>query len=314
MPKVKTITVDTAALEEYFESLVEREVVFVRKELLHLPKPWSSYKQYQNYKFCNVHRCLDKTFKLLTELKIVNPGLQVTLRWTANNVLLQWLIDNYAKDKSFAIDFDKANYYDDTSALFARINKYVQDGNPLTGGAFIVRHENAKVVEYLNAYCGAGNELLRKLRAKDITTSEQATQFLTNTAPFCGEFTANCILSDWFYKEPFLFTDLDTWTCFGPGANRGIGTIRQGTTRKTYLEGLRWLREEWAARGDSLIVDVLKRTGVKDEETLHNLCVQNGYLSFIPYLRKPMLLDVEHWLCEFYKFHRGHSRNLYEGV
>jgi hypothetical protein len=111
-------------LNGYFQSIIEREEVFIRKELLKLPqKEWTDVEVYKQYRFCNVHRCYDKTFKLLQNLSDLlgglHPGLRTVLRWTACNPLISFLFNKYTSNPEWQDAIDMAN--DDNPGLLFRM-------------------------------------------------------------------------------------------------------------------------------------------------------------------------------------------------
>lgn len=312
-------------LNGYFQSIVEREEVFIRKELLKLPqKEWTDVEVYRLYRFCNVHRCYDKTFKLLHRLSDtiggLNPGLRTVLRWTANNQLIQFLLDK-TEDKEWwdllvnandAIEIDE-----DVKRLFKAILKVVDSGlfNLSTGSFIVKRYGND--FEEMCKYYEAGIKFWHEFDYPFINegkkrSSKEAVQFFKDNAPWCADFGAYCIVSDWFYLEPEMFTDLDTWTAYGPGAYRGICKIVGTDISKTqYLSCLRQLREEWVRRAPDMFDQILVDTGLT-RDRLNELCKENDYYQLEDLILNPIMLDIEHWLCEYAKYARGWAKKKYK--
>ena len=90
--KVEKVYTDETrpTVDQYLVSIVERCAVFVRKELLGLPRQeWTKDPVYAKYKFCNAFRCLDATYKLLWDLGIKSAGLRAVLRFCASRPMLE---------------------------------------------------------------------------------------------------------------------------------------------------------------------------------------------------------------------------------
>jgi hypothetical protein len=305
-------------IENYFKSIVEREVIFIRKELLKLPREqWTDVEVYQKYRFCNVHRCYDRTFKLIKRLSDllggIHPGLRTVLRWLASNPLLEWLIYNF--DAPDLHDYIMQANEGAPEELFNKILKAYHNGViPLVSGSFIVKRYGDDLQEMLDYYKAGDlfhdNIICKYTIADAKTTTQEAVQFFKDHAPWCADFGAYCIVSDWIYLMPEMFTDLYTWTAFGPGAYRGIQLLAGNISKKQYLSCLQVLREEWNRRAPEMYDDVLKQTGLTRDK-LNELCSEYKYYSMEDLLLAPTMLDVEHWLCEYAKYARGWTKKKY---
>lgn len=305
-------------VENYFKSIVEREVIFIRKELLKLPREqWTDVEVYQKYRFCNVHRCYDKTFKLIKCLSDVlggiHPGLRTVLRWLASNSLIEWLI--YYFNSPDLHDYIMQANDGKPEKLFRRILKAYHNGVvPLVSGSFIVKRYGDDLQEMLDYY-KVGTEFDEKYVTAynvygDKISTQKAVQFFKDHAPWCADFGAYCIVSDWIYLIPDMFTDLDTWTAFGPGAYRGIQLLAGTISKKQYLPCLKVLWEEWQKRAPEMFDSILKQTGLTRYK-LNTLCASNRYYLLENLLLNPTMLDVEHWLCEYAKYARGWAKKKY---
>ncbi len=306
-------------IDNYFKSIVEREVIFVRKELLKLPREqWTDVEVYKKYRFCNVHRCYDKTFILIQRLSDllggIHPGLRTVLRWTACNPLIEWLIHNF-NAPDLHDDIMAAND-DNPEPLFSKILKAHSNGViPLVSGSFIVKRYGNDLEEML-AYYEVGTEFDEKyITVYNVdgnkTSTQKAVQFFKNHAPWCADFGAYCIVSDWIYLLPNMFTDLYEWTAYGPGAYNGIQLLAGNISKSQYLSCLQALWEEWNYRAPEMFDDVLKQTGLT-RDRLSELCKQYDFYQLEDLLLAPTMLDVEHWLCEYAKYARGWAKKKYK--
>ena len=305
----------------YFYSIVDREIIFIRKELQCLPKEqWTKTPVYQKYRFCNVHRCYDKTYKLLKILDDIlaarnmgnlHPGLRTVLRWLASNELIEWYIDNLRFNTELADYIEQANCNHPEHLFAATLDTYQRRKIKLCTGSFIVKR-CGRDYEQMLSYYKAGTKFYEDgIQAPELMTSKDAVKFFKKTAMYCAEFTAYCIVSDWLYLRPDKFTDKYEWTAYGPGAFRGINLLVP-TTRKNYIEHLKELHTLWCNNAEEMLNYILKETGLTKEQ-LDNLCIEKGYLPMSELLTKPLMLDVEHWLCEYAKYRRGYSRRKYVG-
>lgn len=306
----------------YFYSIVDREIIFIRKELQCLPKEqWTKTPVYQKYRFCNVHRCYDKTYKLLMILDKMlaargvgnlHPGLRTVLRWLASNELIEWYIDNLRYNTELVTFIEQANCNHPEQLFAITLDAYQRRIVKLSTGSFIVKR-CGRDYEQMLSYYKAGTKFYEDgILASEPMTSKDAVKFFKKTAMYCAEFTAYCIVSDWLYLRPDKFTDKYEWTAYGPGAFRGINLLIP-TTRKNYIAHLKELHTLWCNNAEEMLNYILKETGLTKEQ-LDTLCFEKGYLPMSELLTKPLMLDVEHWLCEYAKYRRGYSRRKYVGA
>lgn len=307
----------------FFASIIGREIIFIRKELQGLPREkWTNVPVYQNYRFCNVHRCYDKTFRLIHKLdsmlqasqhKELHPGLRTVLRWSASNDMIEWLIDNLRNKTKVSSAILSANENCPGDLFKQILNAYYENKIKLVSGSFIVKRYGNDYEEMF-LYYKAGTDFYYAFvdpfyKNGTQRSSKDAVKFFKDNAPWCADFGAYCIVSDWLYLEPELWNDKYEWTAYGPGAFRGINLILD-TNKGNYLKHLQMLREEWLSHAQDMMNIICKETGFT-ESAIDNLCVDNGYLPMSMLLKYPLMLDVEHWLCEYAKYIRGWARKKY---
>ena len=98
----------TAEEKKFLDLVSERESIFVKKSLLKTPAPFTDDPVLATYKFCNVHRCLDKTYFLIQSLNLSNKALIGLLRWSSSFSLLSYLKSNPLAQKLLR-EADKGN-------------------------------------------------------------------------------------------------------------------------------------------------------------------------------------------------------------
>lgn len=305
----------------YFRSIIEREVIFIRKELLGLDrKDWTNVPVYKKYRFCNVHRCYDKTFKLIDKLDKwfehgLHPGLRTVLRWSASNDLLEYIFTQIHNDnQDFIVKLFGANEGSPEPLFRLLIKAYEEGKTKLVTGSFIVKRDGKDLEEMLNYY-KAGTDFYKEFVDKFYENgiqrkSKDAVKFFKDHAMWCADFGAYCIVSDWLYLEPNLWSDKYTWTAYGPGAFNGINLIIS-TTKTNYLQHLSLLRDEWVKYANEILTEILNEVGMNVNH-VDNLCVSKGYLPMSKLIVEPLMLDIEHWLCEYAKYMRGYARKKYK--
>ena len=307
-------------LNKFFQSIIDREELFINKELLELPqKDWTDVEVYKQYRFCNVHRCYDKTFRLIRQfsdlLGGIHPGLRTVLRWTACNPLIEFLMRKYKEDIEWRDAIDMANDESPNLLFRAILAAYHRGDVPLVSGSFIVKRYGNDLEQMLWLYSTgtAFDDIFvseYNTTGKQFTTKE-ATEFFRSHRYYINWFSAYCIISDWIYLLPEMFTDLYSWTAYGPGAYRGICYILdEDIGKRRYLSQLQILRKIWENRAPEMFDQILTDTGLT-RDRLNELCQERGYKHLEDLLLNPIMLDVEHWLCEYAKYARGWAKKKY---
>ena len=304
----------------YFYTIVERNAIYVRKEILKQSAPWTKDKCFSAYRFCNVHRCLDKTYRLLEQL----PGDKNTneywafrgmLRWTANNDLIQYLLDK-KRDSLAAASVSR----EAVNALIKWLVYVYCDelGNTLSTGSFIVKRPGGLEgdVYMLSSYYEGILELQPMNWAKNRTV-KTACKLLEGKLPWCGSFTAYCIASDMMYENYPLSkaSDLFFYASRGPGGVRGLSVILSRKDERVSADewerGIQFLVSYWSSIGDLLKATLNTQIG---PDTLGKMTEAQTveYDKVLQLMANPMALDVEHWLCEFFKYYRGSAKKRYQ--
>ena len=221
----------------------------------------------------------------------------------------------YKEDVEWRDAIEMANT-DSPNLLFRAILAAYKRGDvPLVSGSFIVKRYGNDLEQMLYLY-SKGIEFDSKFVSNytingNKCTTKEATEFFRSHRYYINWFSAYCIISDWIYLMPEMFTDLYTWTAYGPGAYRGICLISgKEINKRYYLMYLQKLNEEWTRRAPEMFDQILTDTELT-RDRLNELCKEQGYFQLEDLLLKPSMLDVEHWLCEYAKYARGWAKRKY---
>lgn len=305
-------------IERFAESAYKRHAIYIRKSV-GLPKPWSDERVFQDYRFCNVFRRIDKTTEWIMN-NVVTPLENDDHLW-ASIILARYvsridvLIDLY-----FEGAFDPKKDWNERRKIGANtlLNRRAH-GLPINTAAFITSpmlgdmgptkaHYINKLIVALDD-SGFGEQL-----ADGNKTMQNTWEFLRRFR-CVGSFMAYQYCCDFSYIQRYLgrAPDLRSWSARGPGSTRGMlrlskGRPEGGIRDSVWLENMRDLFSEWKdyiaktldERTDALVTEVM------DQEPF----VRNEMSRF----NRILLQDVQHWLCEYDKYERGGSRKRsYDG-
>ena len=311
--------------EDWLYTIAEREAIFVKKELLHYKarteesNTWTDDPIFRAYKFCNVHRALDRTSRILYKLREITGmsiGVLALLRFLCSADMQKVIYYAWNNDTAFKERFKVLNSWtqlNDPKAVLWFIQwmeRQHRDNNvPLVSGAFIVKrygndHEQFTAV-WRNAFI-----TWDLLQTKAIASTREACQNMMAT--YCvSDFSSYCMVSDWIELYPELFDDLQTWCAFGPGAFRGVRFLFDTDDGKTkYLQNVQRALKLWEANTE-VIVDYIEQSTGQSMYAIDQMCTKAGYRALSSYVLNPRMLDAEHWLCEYFKYERGNSKNRY---
>jgi len=296
--------------KKFLDLVSERESIFVKKSLLKTLAPFTDDPVLATYKFCNVHRCLDKTYFLIQSLNLSNKALIGLLRWSSSFSLLSYLKSNPLAQKLLK-KADKGNPNAFIQFLFENSRPENKKFN-LATGSFIVNRRQKDDLHQMQKIYSQVKLVWSKVLSGDITSTQAAVSALKSKEAAIGDFTAYCIVSDWIYSDPDKFSDLLTWTSYGPGAFRGLKDVYPDlkVSSKNYVPLIKELREIWNENSEYILKTIENSTGISREQISH-LCKQEGCQDLILLVSHPLMLDVEHWLCEFHKYKRGYCRQKF---
>jgi hypothetical protein len=284
----------------YKRTIIERMCIYIKKEQ-GATKPWTQNPTLRDYRFCNVFRDLDKTYKLLEQLiKEDTPGYwgaRLMLRWSSSTPLIEAVRrEDYKWRECLAGDVEPL------------IDLIIEDyEGPLVTGSFIVKRPGGKqgdrymFRQYFYVLRELANQWLQF--DKGALTIKEFCATLQDRLPWCGSFTSYCIASDLMYDNRVLAyaPDLYTWAAQGPGAIRGLAYLYNTTEAE--------IKRNW-----NQLIPFIVNLWTKEGEEIRSVIWQKvGQVPVADRVLKPMALDVEHWFCEYFKYVRGNAKRRYNG-
>jgi len=263
----------------------ERHNIWLRKDRGE-PKPWTEDVIFQQYKFTNVFRQLDKGTVVLRKMLEGQKDLILILFNIIWYRYFNWYV--HAEKLGFITDYLQLEEY--ITAKAKKCEKIFTGAWMTTGVSFEDKH-----ISYLRAAKEAWDRREMLYYLISASTTIEATCSILIDLYMVGKFLAYELACDLrFTKLLNKATDKLTWANLGPGAQRGLK--RLGLLHKNQKEGLASM------------------------QILYQQLVDNhiGYQI----LNAPWpfeLREVEHSLCEFDKYQRtkngeGHPRSKYPGV
>lgn len=272
--------------ESFFRFINFRHRIYVRKEM-GLSKPWSDDPIFQNWKFCNIFRRLDKTTVWLID-NVINPHIDDDPTDLMFN-LFAFRAYNRPETYQYLGGWVQGSYNAEVEEH--ELEPYVAKGNQLISGAYMLRGYKGQakwqsIPAALEKIWDSKRSLYEAIRREK--TLENACESIRAGKYWgWGPFTAYQVALDMTYS-PVLgdAEDLNTWCAFGPGAMRGISILYPGIKKSQMIE-----------------------------RTQNLLAMSPEYLA--PHVPALNLQDIEFSLCEYGKYERikngGRGKERYNG-
>ena len=272
----------------FYDYCNERYAIFLKRQA-GLPPPWTEDPILREWKFCCVHREVDRHTQWLFK-NLYQPAL-------LNKTPFDLILFNVCCHREFnwrptseLLGFLK---HWEPAKVARNLRARANIGEQIFTNAHLVRSENGRlkiesVVDILTPIWTERKELVRQFR--EWRSMEQAHDRLC-VYRFLGEFLCYQFLMDLQYT-PILSdaTDLRTWAAVGPGALKGVRLIYPDATMGTAL-----------ARMHDILATAPKYASPELQK-----------------FRVPMTINfVEHNSCELYKYIKtkrgeGTPRNRYK--
>lgn len=248
-------------------------------------KIWSEDKIFQDYKFTNVYRSLDRVSQYLIKnviyTKNIYPKDEIVFR-----ILFFKLFNKIETWELFKKEFGdiESNFiYERWSEIDNFIIKKLEEDFPLYSNAYVlstaVKDEKYHHRKYLLTYKQQLFDNFDEFLSCD--SLESLFNKLLNLS-YIGNFLAMQFTIDLNYSEVFNF-DENEFIIPGPGSLRGMDRCFEGQKKiKDYAEIIKWT-----------------------QSNLDDLLAEKGYdVKFLPN-RKPTLIDIQNTYCECDKYLRG---------
>jgi hypothetical protein len=268
-------------IDEFFRFMYERHQIYVRRNILKMPPPWTTDLVLRDNHFTNVYRELDAGTVWYLEHAPETKGIEL-LWWTIIYRLINRVktfekvqipryhhLTKHLKNDWFK-DLEKLH---ETESIFTSAHITL----PVGTGRNISRLEKLReIVDYLEEELESIHDELKKVR-----NLKEAFNILRRI-PCVGPFIAYEIMCDLMYRKYLPFTEND-WVNPGPGCKLGIRLMFPRT------------------KGDKRFQDRIEY--LKDTQRIH--FQRLGLIFPFLYPNRPLTLrSIEHSLCEYSKYFR----------
>lgn len=266
-------------LELFCQTAIERHKIYLKKEAKD-PKPWTGNPIFQNYFFCNVFRQYDKCSKWIIKnvIPLVNQDIN---NWPL--IILYRYISTYEIFKHV----EEVGQISNTSWIRNYLSVKRKEGNKIFNGCFIrnPRIKNGWVQTYEVPFYLIDEiqdfETFERMEPggflKEIGTLEDMTKFFSQFSATKG-FMGYEYACDFEYTKYFNPVDKFTWCNKGPGAQKGLSWLINGTENGKFTD------KEFHEYCSDLFIEL-------------GAAFKEKYPNEIFSMR-----EVEHWLCEFQKY------------
>lgn len=273
----------------FFKSASIRHAIWYKKDVLHLPYPWSLDARFNSIFFCNVFRRLDPTTKKIVE--VCNKAD------SADDLVTKIIVSRNLSFIGTIEELDNAGWYDmpaDLRLLDTLLTERRNRGDKIhTAGFLVVAGTMQK--HLLPGYLG---RLVDPSKVLSLDTIQEITNYLKGLL-YIGPFMAYEYATDLSYF--YDYDDKNTWSNPGPGAKRGMSRV---LFNQVCPEGLRYdyqafsteLYGEW-----KLYIEAGNTLGDLIEQGLS----ENEALEAHEHFERLSMREVEHWLCEYDKYKRS---------
>lgn len=239
-------------LEIFTYWINERHRIYIKKTAGE-PKPWSDDPIFQNYKFDNVFRYLDKQSQWLIQhvikphkeddpaILLFNIFVFRAFNWSPTYAEILTQLYNAGFKENAWID-----YWEEENIKNVLEPISLDPTRQLTSGAYMIRGYKDKpkwesIPETLTQIWERKNaltEYIQKWHLLQTTTEAFINQRFWGWGPFTCYQVALDLTYTTILENP---RDINTWCEFGPGAIRGLTAIFPDIKKKDYLNAAKWL-------------------------------------------------------------------------
>lgn len=255
---IKPLNLDTCGINEdnldlFFRMIYERQMIWKRRFIDKLPKPWTSDKIFEKYKFCNVYREHDRSSQWEIRNIIMDESLSVkNLLW---KILVYRAFNN---PETFARGLKKwqngiPNYEEyDKEEFAAHIAELRDLGlNPFTNaysitGAIVIGESIDSA--FCNTVVPSIHESIDAiLYILDTAANPQQIATFLITLPGVSDFMAHEYYQDFTYVPIYSSRALMKWgpddfTNLGPGSSQGVRLLFSNLKKSDQLSSYYYLQ------------------------------------------------------------------------
>lgn len=295
----------TAHYDRYWAYIYERQLIWHKRYQLKFPPPWTIDSVLGSFAFTNVYRELDRGTlyyfdKVLPLLNNMRDDRGFTERALLVGTILYRFFNRWQTWEEVIAPALKQHGFD-WDKIEEGLRLYKDGGEPVFTSAHMV------CAYHTSPGSDKINKVIRFLRHIDAEAGSLLTCLRHAGSPFeawrqltlmqgIGPFNAYEVYSDFMYTPGFLPYQEDDWANAGPGAQRGLKLIWPG--RKDWTKEMYQLRDEQQ--------EAFARLGLPFER----IALKNGDGS----VRWLTMRNVEHNLCEYFKYNRGSCRTKFNAM
>ena len=283
-------------IEAFFAFVYERQLIWHKRTILHLPAPWTEDKILQTYKFCNVYRQLDAGTLAISkylqaeyspEQKLFNI---IAYRFFNRRNTIEHLFGGFLNPQTFNFSsyeqrFDKIKQKEN---IFS--NAYLISSHPYNP-KYRPQEKHIQILLMLNDLRIQMPNLVKDLKEHK---AQEGLNIIQSYVHMAGPFLAGQILLDATYAENIVDYTANDFLVVGPGAHWGLNIIfNKKLSPREAAEKCRFLYKIQAENFEKL--------KQQKHKNWLDICWQNNQYPNYPYL---CLHDIQNSLCEFRKYWR----------
>lgn len=278
----------------YLYWMCERMDIFWKK-FYGQKSPWTDDPILQNFKFCNVYRCLDRVSQYLLN-KVIYNGKHYEPEDMFFRILLFKLFNRNETWDLLEKEFGDITYETGFENIARFLDDAIERGEIIFGNAYIIgcffyKFPEYKYISGLNKHRAHfrifEDEIFQNGHIYDFLDAKSLEElyWVFRNMKIYGDFTAQQYTIDMNYSELFDF-DENSFVVTGPGSLRGIDRTFNTCKKYDYVGTIKWVQENL-------------------EELLENFKKETG-MEFKPLPgRMPTLIDLQNVFCEVDKYLRG---------
>jgi len=300
-------------LDSIVKFWIERHKIYLRRNVLHKDKPWTSDPMLQSYRFCNIYREIDTVSEWIIK-NVIKPYEKNDNLWfmLAASRLINWpdTLAEMMKENAWATDLYSA------AKLYRVLSERAERKEKVVTGAYIVNSvfpKGAKVpdtrkVYYIPYFGLQGLWVKRKeLQAAAKTSMEAFVKEMTKCHGW-GAFMAYQVAVDLSYSKKWLGNapDIHTYTSPGPGTTRGMARLIGGSKKA----------EHRGAKLNKYMINLRSKMNERAKELVNPKWWTGDCKTGFEELS---MSNVSNSLCEYDKYTRlisgeGEPRSRYAGT